>query len=543
MKIAFVARSFAAPIALSLLSMFATFPSSAASLPDSRAPQIIYEIFTRSFQDSNGDGIGDLDGVTRRLDYLNDGTPNSLGVDAIWLTPIFPSPSYHGYDSTDFEAIETSFGDLASLQRLLREAHRRGIRVLLDMAVNHTSSEHPWFQSSASSENSADRRLYMWRSQPADWYTGSWHEIGNQYYFSSFSDDGSFADLNWENPEVLNRVTDVFRFWAAQGVDGFRLDAARYLIKGPHGEQNMPQTHAVWKHIVAKTREVNPNAYFVGEVWDSAQAISSYYGNGDELDSCFDFPVAEGLRDSLSNRNSNSFFTALNEHLNIQPDPFFTAPIISNHDMDRVASVVNGNIDLQKLGALALLTLPGTPVIYYGDEIGIPKNNGSAFEGDLAKRTPMQWSTDASASFTSSNDPWLPYATTAPGTTVQEQLGDPNSLLATYRSLIRVRKQTPELLNGTLTNITRPSAGLMTYSRQIGNSAVLVVINFGKRKSPSFSIPDPRDSNDRAGKIERVFITSSRTSAAAPGGALFQNGQIHIDALPASTGAIFDLRK
>lgn len=449
---------------------------------DVRAPQVIYEIFTRSFQDSNGDGVGDLEGVRSRLAYIS-----SLGVDAIWLTPIFESPSYHGYDIADYQSIKSEYGDLSVLSNLVADAHQRGIRVFLDIAVNHTSTQHPWF---------SNHDLYLWSADPQHWPKitlkhnetpgDHWHLLNGSYYFSSFT--GDMADLNWRNPEVLQNIEGVFNYWASVGVDGFRLDAAKYLIKGPNGEQNQPETHGLWKQIVASVRQNSPSCYFVGEIWDSADNIASYYGDGDELDAAFDFPIEDAIRSSVSSGNASAMIAALNDQLANQKDPFFAAPFAGNHDLDRLASVLGQDIAKQKLAALAVLTLPGTPVIYYGDEIGLPQGNDQQSPGDLAKRTPMIWSADQGHGF-STNDPWTAFSTEQDGVSVAAQDQDPQSLLNNYRTLIASRKATPALNAGTLSDVTpMGSAGVSYQMTAPDGSHVAIVLNFGSRTMPAQTI-------------------------------------------------------
>jgi alpha-amylase len=426
-----------------LFFMSSTCVFGAATNP--RAPGLIYEIFTRSF--------GDLATIQSRLDYIQ-----SLGADTIWLTPIFKSPSYHGYDVEDYMSIQPDFGDLAALQSLVKAVHQRGMRLLLDLPVNHTSIQHPWF--------SANSDLYLWSPTPLDWPKitlrkndtpeAHWHLFDSVYYFSTFSWD--MPDLNWHNPEVLSRIENVFQFWTSQGVDGFRLDAAKYLIKGPEGEQNMPETHQIWKEIVASVRAQKPDAYFVGEVWDTAANIAPYYGNGDELDAAFDFPVTGAIRSSLTNGTSTAFASALSNQLTTELNSYFAAPFVGNHDMDRLATVLKGDTASEKLAALAMMTLPGTPVIYYGDEIGMQNSQAS---GDLAKRAPMDWAR------------------------VAAQEIDPASLLNTYKSLSQLRKSSQALSEGTLSDIQQLGSSGVSYLRTSGDSTVLVILNFGNQTLPA----------------------------------------------------------
>jgi alpha-amylase len=430
-----------------LMAAFALMISACAHADmsrDPRQPRFIYEIFTRSFTDLNT--------IQSKLDYIA-----GLGADTIWLTPIFRSPSYHGYDVSDYQSIQPDFGDLPAFQSLLSAAHSHGIKILLDVPVNHTSIAHPWF--------TAGSDFYLWSATPLDWPKISlkkdetpedhWHLFSGSYYFSSFS--FGMPDLNWHNPAVLSNVEQVFQYWTGLGVDGFRLDAAMYLIKGPQGERNQPGTHAIWKQIAASTHKNAPNAYFVGEVWDSEANISQYYGNGDELDAAFNFPVEGALRSSLTSGNSASFVQALNTQLKTELNPFFDAPFAGNHDQDRLATVLGGDSDLQKLAELAVMTLPGTPVLYYGDELGM-KN--SAAMGDLAKRAPMDWGAEKS------------------------QDSDHSSILNFFRALGRMRNAQAVLNSGTIENISTIGTSGATYLRVDSTVSgapqhALMILNFG----------------------------------------------------------------
>jgi alpha-amylase len=447
---------------------------------DVRAPQLIYEIFTRSFQDSNGDGIGDLDGVRSRLDYIS-----SLGADAIWLTPIFQSPSYHGYDISDYQTIKSDYGDLASLTNLINDAHSRGIKVYLDVAVNHTSNQHPWFS------NHDD---YLWASSPQHWPfinivdqetpESHWYPLDGAYYFSSFGAD--MPDLNWKNPDVLSKIEEVFHYWASIGVDGFRLDAAKFLIKGPNGEQNQPGTHEIWKQIAASVHQQYPSVYFIGEIWDSAANLASYYGNGDELDAAFDFPIEDAIRTSITSGNASAMLGALNDQLATQKNPFFAAPFAGNHDMERLASVLGEDIGKQKLAAASFLSLPGTPVIYYGDEIGIPQSDAN---GDLAKRSPMIWTEDEGHGFTTA-DPWNDFSTADSSIAVDAQESNPQSLLNYYKGLIAKRKSTPALSEGVLSNVTPQGSTAVSFQRTAPDGTnVAILLNFGSQALSDRFIP------------------------------------------------------
>ncbi|MGZ3772225.1 MAG: alpha-amylase family glycosyl hydrolase [Pseudobdellovibrionaceae bacterium] len=438
---------------------------------------VVYEIFVRSFQDSNSDGKGDLNGIISRLDYLQ-----HLGIKGIWLTPIYPSPSYHGYDVVDFKNVNSEFGDLQTLHRLLDEAHSRGIRLILDIPVNHTSANNSWFLNSSANSSAADRNLYIWSPQPLKWSAVNeplkhWNLLNNEYYFSSFSPN--MPDLNWKNPEVLNRITDVFKFWTQFGVDGFRLDAAQFLGKGPNGENNTDDTHRLWKSITKSCRELNPQIYFVGEVWNDSDKIAKYYGHGDELTASFDFPLESKLVSAIANSNPQNFIDGLNEHLKIQKNPFFAAPFLTNHDQVRFATLVNGDSNKLKLGAAILMSLPGTPYLYYGEEIGVGNGSGPDFSFDLGKRTPMPWESSTTGhGFTGAVKSWVPFSNSDPGISVQSQLDDPNSLLNTYRQLIQLRSTHEALSKGLVSWQAINADGVVAFLRETPQEKVLIIANF-----------------------------------------------------------------
>ncbi|HSN87979.1 MAG TPA: alpha-amylase family glycosyl hydrolase, partial [Thermoanaerobaculia bacterium] len=260
---------------------------------------VFYEVFVRSFQDSNGDGIGDLPGLISRLDYLNDGNPatdTDLGVDALWLMPVFNSPSYHGYDTVDYESIEPDYGTTADFQRLLDEAHRRGIRVIVDLVVNHSSAQHPWFIESSASPRSSYRDWYVWRADNPGWkqpWGGSndtWHEKNGAFYYGVFW--GGMPDLNYFTPAVREEMKRIAALWLRRGVDGFRLDATRHLFaNGPgEGQNDQPETHVYLKEFSEHVRKASPHAVLVGENWTQTPIIARYF---DDLPMNFNFPLAE----------------------------------------------------------------------------------------------------------------------------------------------------------------------------------------------------------------------------------------------------------
>jgi glycosidase len=450
---------------------------------------VFYEVFVRSFQDSDGDGKGDLAGLVSRLDYLNDGKPGTttdLGVDALWLMPVFRSPSYHGYDTTDYETINPDYGTNAGFQTLLAEAHRRGIRVIVDLVVNHSGSGHPWFVSSASSPSSPYRDWYVWNPTDPGWKqpwggnTGTWHRSGDAYYYGVFW--SGMPDLNWRTPALREEVKRIAGLWLSRGVDGFRLDATRYLVEdgAGGGQQDTPGTHAALKEFVTHVRRGRPDAFVVGENWADTGVIATYYGSkdvpgGDELPASFDFPLSDRILRAVTDGNGALVAGKLDEVKAAYPAGAIDAPFLTNHDQVRLATQLGKNAGRLRNAAAILLTVPGTPFLYYGEELGI--QNGTT-GGDESKRTPMPWDGTVSGGFTTGT-PWFPYAPGRDTANVAAQTGDPSSLLSRYRSLIRVRKDAPALAKGDLVLLSATSgvSPVLAFLRTTSKETVLVVHN------------------------------------------------------------------
>ena len=451
---------------------------------------VFYEVFVRSFQDSDGDGKGDLRGLVARLDHLNDGDPaagDDLGVDALWLMPVFESPSYHGYDTTDYETIERDYGTAADFDRLLHEAHRRGMRVIVDLVLNHTSSEHPWFVESASSPSSPRRDWYVWSAtnprwtQPWNPSAGTWHPLRGAYYYGLFWE--GMPDLNHRNAEVREELKRIAARWLARGVDGFRLDAVRHLVEnGPGAQNDQPESHAFLRELAAHLRAVKPDVVLVGEAWAETPVIATYYGStarvpgGDELPLNFDFPLARAVVDGARSGEAAGIARKLDEIRRVYPPGATDVPFLTNHDMRRVASELEGDPGRLRSAAAVLLTLPGTPFLYYGEEIGLPNGEGG---GDEAKRTPMPWDGSAGAGFTTGR-PWYPFARAGPSTNVAAQRRDPGSILAWYRTLIRARHASAALARGGV-DVLASDGPFLALSRTAANERALVVHNLGDR--------------------------------------------------------------
>lgn len=436
---------------------------------------VFYEIFVRSFNDSNGDGIGDINGIIEKLDYLNDGDPNThtdLGINAIWLMPINPSPSYHGYDVLNYYAINPQYGTKEDFNRLLQEAHKRGIKIIIDLVLNHTSSQHPFFIDARSSDTSQYHDWYVWSDTAKGKY---WHETtvgtAQESYYGYFCD--CMPDLNYLNPKVTQQMEKVVKYWISDiGVDGFRIDAAKHLIEDGDKVENTLQTHDWFKQFYTFYKGINPDTYIVGEVASSDARMTTLY-SGDQMDMIFNFELAQGFVNSARGESNSGVASAINFIESDAPDWNF-ATFLTNHDQNRVMSVLNGNVDKAKVAAALLLTSPGTPFIYYGEEIGMV---GVKPDEDI--RRPMQWSADTNAGFTTGS-PWRELDTNFINTNVAVEENDHNSLLNTYKTLIEMRKSHPAISNGNYEVVNSSNKGLYAAIRQNENETVLILINLSK---------------------------------------------------------------
>lgn len=435
---------------------------------------IFYEIFVRSFYDSNGDGKGDLNGIIEKLDYLNDGNPQTntdLGVTALWLMPIQPSTSYHGYDITDYYNVNPDYGTLDDFKHLISEAHKRGIHVVIDYVANHTSIEHPWFQQSQD-PTSKYRNWYIWSEKDpgnkGPWGQNVWHHGASGYYYGVFWE--RMPDLNYKTPEVANEMENVARFWLEEmGSDGLRVDGAGYLVEDDNILADSESTHAWFKHLRTVYKAINPNLMSVGEVWTDDDIVSKY-AQGDEFDLVFDFDLASALVRSAQDSNADAARSALAKSLKLLPTAH-SAIFLTNHDQNRVMDELNGDLNKAKRAATLLLTLPGTPFLYYGEEIGLMGR-----KPDENLRRPMQWSGDANAGF-STVDPWREPAVDFPEKNVAAQTGDGNSLLSHYRYLITLRNQEAALRTGSGYSVSSTNHAVLAYLRAADDQAILVINN------------------------------------------------------------------
>ena len=470
----------------------AAAPDSAQWEHDWARGAVFYEVFVRSFQDSDGDGKGDIQGLISRLDYLNDGDPQTstdLGVDALWLMPVFQSPSYHGYDVVDYERIDDEYGTAEDFQRLLDEAHRRGIRVIVDFVMNHSSSQHPWFVESSSSPASPKRDWYVWRADDPGWTqpwggtNRTWHEKNGAFYYGVFW--GGMPDLNFSTPAVREEYKRLASLWLSRGVDGFRLDATRHLFaNGPGDQQNdQPETHVFLKEFGEHVRRSHPQAVLVGENWTETPFIAKYFGatdtvqGGDELPMNFNFPLAEDILEGVENGEAAGIAAKIEEIQELYPAGVLDAPFLTNHDQTRIATVLKSEPVKLRSAASVLLTLPGAPFLYYGEEVGL--QNGPE-RNDEHKRTPMPWDASPTGGFTTGR-PWFGFAPGQQTANVAAQTADPGSLLSHYRNLIRARKSSPALQKGDLKLLTSgvKSDPVLAFVRESPEEKVLVLHNLG----------------------------------------------------------------
>ncbi len=447
--------------------------------PDWRASGVCYEIFVRSFFDSDGDGIGDLEGLIQKLDYVNDGDPrggDDLGADCIWLMPVAESPSYHGYDVTDYYTIDPDYGTNEDFKRFTGEAHRRGITVLVDMVINHTSDRHPMFQEALHDPESPYRSWFRFSPAPGpanEYGDNNWREApeGGGYYYGFFS--GRMPDLNWETEAVREEMKKVSSFWLDEmGADGLRLDAVRHLMEDDEGRTtNVPRTHDMLREYGEYIREEHPSAFTVGEVFGGGEELLAYYP--DQLDAYFAFGISDAIFGAVTSGSTDGLLEAVLLMQESVPNDRY-APFLRNHDQSRTVTVLGGDVRRAKLAASLLLTLPGVPFVYYGEELGMAGD-----KPDRRIRTPMPWTSGPAAGFTT-GEAWEPLQVDSLTANVEARAGDAGSILNHYRELIRLRHVCPALgATANVAPVVASSPAAVAYIREEGRSAALVVANLG----------------------------------------------------------------
>ncbi len=524
---------------------------------------VVYQIYPRSFADSDGDGIGDLAGILERIDYLSD----TLGVDAVWLSPFYPSPmADFGYDVSDYCDVDPIFGTLDDFDRLLAAAHERGLRIIIDLVPNHTSDRHPWFLESRSSRDNPKRDWYVWRdpladgSPPNNWLSAfggaAWEfdETTGQYYLHSFLK--SQPDLNWRNPAVKEAVFDVVRFWLDRGVDGFRLDVAHFIMKDPEFRDNPPapsfgedfksmgeydtqlhlydkghpDVHRVFRDLRSLLDSYEGDRFSVGEVhvFDLDEWAKYYGENLDGLHMPFNFTLV------WAPWGAERFRHLVDAVDGAVPEGGWPNYVLGNHDERRLVGRYGPK--QARVAAMLLLTLRGAPTIYYGEELGltqvdIPRHQQQdpwalqepAVESRDGCRTPMPWDGSPTAGFSppGSSDPWLPVTDEHRAMSVEAQLAEDGSMLQLYRSLLRLRRSRPELQVGDYRSLDT-AEGVFAYERWGEDGRVLVALNFSDEERVVASGSGEvllSTALDRSGPInERLILRPHEGVVLAPAG-------------------------
>lgn len=449
--------------------------------------RVFYEIFVRSFYDSDGDGIGDLQGIISKLDYLNDGDPTTsddLGVTGIWLMPVTEGPTYHGYHVTDYRAIEADYGTIEDFQQLADEAHERGIAVIVDLVMNHTASDHPWFVA-AQEPDSEYEDWYIWSEEDpgylGPWGQTVWHPIGDRFYYGIFV--AETPDLNYRNPEVTEAMQDIARFWIEEmGVDGFRLDAVKHMIEEDTVQANSDATHEWLTEFDNFIDSVDPDLLTVGEIFgDPINVVAEYVD--EEVDIAFNFELASAMLESANSGSARSIRRVQAVTLNAFPQYQYAA-FLTNHDQNRVMTELNGDFGKARVAASLLLTQPGVPFIYYGEEIGM-----TGAKPDERIRAPMQWTADTETAGFTEAIAWQPLADTIlEGANVEAQDADADSLLNHYRALIQLRSAHPALASGAYTLVETDSRDVYAFARSADDETLLVVINLEDEPVSEYSL-------------------------------------------------------
>jgi alpha-glucosidase len=520
---------------------------------------VIYEIYPRSFQDSDGDGVGDIKGITSRLDYLHD-----LGIDAIWITPMYPSPGIdYGYDISDYTAIDPLYGSMADFDHLVAEAKKRDIRVIMDYVINHTSDQNKWFLESRSSRDNPKRDWYVWHDgkgetatdkgdPPNNWQSWfghsawQWDETTRQYYYHYFYVQQ--PDLNWRNPEVHKAMDGVLDFWMKRGVAGFRIDAVSRLYEDPnlhddpylpghnaYGDRNiqhkytddLPQVHDVLKEVRRVVDKYPGDPILVTEADEpNVEALAKMYGNGDEVQLPMDFQIADV--NQLSAPRFRELFNQIESNsAHGQPEYFF-----SNHDQPRQWDRYGDgehNDQIAKLMAVLELTTRGTPQMYYGEELGMRTTDPTRVEdvhdpigklgwpkekGRDGERTPMQWDVSPEAGFSTANKPWLPIPPSASKYNVEAEGKDPDSILNTYKKLLALRKTEPALRDGVQVSIGN-DPDIFAYLRKTGTEAIIVMLNMSA-KEKTFAFQPGDIGITGSGRLTSLYTSTQAAESLAP---------------------------
>ncbi len=452
---------------------------------------VYYEVFVQSFYDSNQDGIGDINGLTQKLDYIRD-----LGVNGIWLMPIMPSPSYHKYDVTDYKGIHPDYGTIPDFKNFVHEAHQRDLKVIIDLIVNHVSVKHPWFIQATENPEGKYRDYFIWADKDSikdevakkiitldsDNIT-QWHAVdGNEeaeHYYGFFNSD--MPDLNFDNPAVRQEFVEIGKYWFEEmKVDGFRLDAAKHIYPDDRAADN----HAFWIWFRSEMERIKPDVYMVGEVWSPAKEVAPYLKG---IPALFNFDLGVAIIKATKAEKDttalvNTYKTIVDYYQGITPE-YIDATFLTNHDQNRILSELNGDTEKLKIAAAILMTLPGTPYIYYGEEIGM-----LGIKPDEHIREPFLWDkTGVNTNQTSWMTPKYSTEETMRPLSIQQQ--DENSIYNHYKKLIRLRNSSAALSYGELKYTDIKKKEIVSFLRVKDDESYLVIHNISN-KSISLKLPD-----------------------------------------------------
>ena len=468
---------------------------------------VFYEIFVRSFYDSDGDGRGDFKGLTEKLDYLNDGDPSTnddLGIQGIWLMPINPSPSYHGYDVTNYKEINPDYGSMADFREFVEEAHRRGIKVIIDFVINHTSTEHPWFKDAQRGDSSPYRDFYRWSGSlpnyQGPWGQPVWHRSNGEYYYGLFW--SGMPDVNYNHPPAKDSMFEAANFWLSEiGVDGLRLDAIKYIYEEGQSLEDLPATFNFFKDFRNSYKSVAEDAFAVGEAWTKTETVVKYVEGGG-IDYCFEFDLASQLLNAVRTSDPRGLRQQIQKVYNLYPHLQY-GTFLTNHDQNRLMDELGNNEEKVKVAAGIYLTLPGVPYVYYGEEIGM---NGVKPDEDIRK--PMQWTDGMNGGFTNGT-PWRNLNGNYRTYNVSTASANDASLLNWYRSLIHLRNAEAALQMGTYVPISSNTSPVLAYLREYQGDKILVLINTWAERYQEIKL-DFSKSNISAGRYSlKELLTNS----------------------------------
>lgn len=480
---------------------------------------IFYHVYVRSFADSDGDGHGDLPGLTVKLDYIA-----SLGVDAILLLPIFQNDHdiYGGYATTDFFDVEDDYGDAAAWDAFIDAARRRKIRVVLDLPATHVSETHPWFRAARADLAATEREHFIWAGPPCppgrSVFGGpAWNPLGDgPCYYSSYG--GTVPSLNIRNPATADAIISVATHWLGRGADGFRLDSAKHIAeidpaRPSSPDRSSPATHAFWRQFMAATKSAKPDSIAIAEVFDGQPSnITPFHTDG--MDMAFDYPIFLGLVDAWTKGHKTHFAALTAASVGARPEGAMGAMFLGNHDVPgelvapfgRTSDLLQGDPARLRSAAMLLFSLPSTPFIYYGEELGLGGGPSPNSADKKWSRNPMHWDTSPGRGFTSGT-PWVPLSDHPAN--VADQEGDPASMLEAYRTLIRTRRESPALTHGSYRPVRTDHDSVFAFLRDHPQERVIVAVNFSG---------EPVDVilNLRALGIHRAKVSDQLTQAAMP---------------------------